>query len=274
MKPALPKHDLALAEALLGPLRLASRAIMAVRARVFTVETKADSSPVTEADREAEEILLAALNALAPHIPIVAEEEVALGRIPALTGGDYFLVDALDGTKEFLRGGDDFTVNVGLIRDGIPVLGLVSAPARDRAWFGVKGCGAFALSMSAPEDRRPILVRAPPGDGIDILASRSHRDPASNAFIARFPKARVAAVGSSVKFCLLAEGKADLYVRLAPTSQWDIAAGDAILRAAGGRTLDLGGSLFHYAPGPGAGAEAFLNPSFVATAGIDPFPAG
>ena len=261
--------DRALANALVGVVRAAGERIVACRAAGFSVETKSDDSPVTIADREAEAILLAALRDLAPGIPVIAEEEVAAGRVPA-TKGDFFLVDPLDGTKDFIRGGDDFTVNVGLVREGMPVLGVVGAPATGQIWTGVDGEGAFAIDASGK--RRPIKVRAAHTGPFDIIASRSHRTAETDEFIARFPGARIVAAGSSLKFCVVAEGGADLYPRLGPTSQWDTAAGDAVLRAAGGRVLTLDGKPLGYGVREGTGARAFLNPWFVAAGGVDPLP--
>ena len=266
-----PKLDAnrTLAEALVGAVRRAGERILACRQAGLSVETKSDNSPVTIADREAEAILLAALRSLAPGIPVIAEEEVAAGRVPA-TRADFFLVDPLDGTKDFIRGGDDFTVNVGLVRDGMPALGVVGAPATGQIWAGVVGASAFAIDTSGKW--RPIHVRAAHAGPFDIIASRSHRTPETDKFIARFSGARIVAAGSSLKFCVVAEGGADLYPRLGPTSQWDTAAGDAVLRAAGGRVVTLDGKTLSYGPRDGAGAKAFFNPWFVASGGVNPFP--
>ena len=263
--------DRALAEALAPAVRRAGERIITCRAAGLFVETKADASPVTEADRQAEEIILAALAQLVPGAPIIAEEEVAGGNIPEV-GAEFLLVDALDGTRDFLKGGDDFTVNVGLVRDGVPALGVVGAPARARLWAGIAGLGAFAVDAGGAW--RPIHVRAAHAGPFDIIASRSHRTPETDAFIARFPGARIVSVGSSLKFCAVAEGAADFYPRLGPTSQWDTAAGDAVLRAAGGRVVTLDGEPLRYGPGNAPGAAAFLNPWFVAAGGMDPFAAG
>ncbi len=207
---------------------------------------------------------------MAPGCPIVAEEEVSAGRVPEV-GTTFFLVDALDGTKDFIRGGPDFTVNVALICDGRPVAGIVGAPALGQVWIGVVGAGARRLDVASGE-RVPIAVREPPAEGIDIVASRSHRNAATDEFIARFPGANIVAAGSSLKMVRIAEGVADLYPRLAPTSQWDIAAGDAVLTAAGGRVLDLQGQVLTYGARPqGEAPHPFLNPWFVATGPIDPF---
>jgi 3'(2'),5'-bisphosphate nucleotidase len=259
--------DFILIEALIPAAWAAGDAALAARSAGLTVDRKADASPVTEADRAAEAILLAALAEHAPGVPVIAEEQVAAGHIPPV--GDHFiLVDALDGTKDFLKGGPDFTANVGIVRNGHPVASLVLAPAKGKLWIGSVGLGAYVEDRVAT--RRPIRVRKP-HHPVDIIASRSHRNAATDAFIARFPGAGIVSAGSSLKFCVLAEGLADLYPRLAPTSQWDTAAGDAILRAAGGRVLTLEGIPLPYGPGRGEGAKAFLNPSFVATAGLDPF---
>ncbi len=234
------------------------------------VAAKADRSPVTDADRIAEAIVIRALREAAPTVPIVAEEEVAEGRIPAVAG-DFFLVDALDGTRDFIAGGNDFTVNIGLIRNGRPIAGIVHAPAVRRVWVGLVGKGARRIDIGRDPRGRPIVVRTARPGALDIVASRSHRSPETDAFIARFPGSRIVAAGSSLKLVTIAEGGADLYPRLAPTSQWDIAAGDAILAAAGGRVLDMTGRRLGYGPRHDGGAHPFLNPWFVATGGIDPF---
>ena len=266
------KADLDLVEALLPAVVEAGAAILRIREAGLTIETKADQSPVTAADKAAEAIILAALAKLAPGIPVLAEEQVAAGRIPEVDGA-FIAVDALDGTKDFIRGGPDFTVNVGLIRGGRPVAGIVGAPALSKAWIGAVGEGAWRIDPATGE-RVAIVVRNPPDDGLDIVASRSHRTPETDEFIARFPGARIVAAGSSLKLVAVAEGSADLYPRLAPTSQWDTAAGHAVLTAAGGRVLDLDGNDLGYGPRTDAGPHPFLNPWFVATGGIDPFTGG
>lgn len=261
-----PADDFTLIESLIPAAWAAGDAALAARKAGLKVHAKADASPVTEADRAAEAILLAALADHAPGVPVVAEEEVAAGRIPPV--GDHFiLVDALDGTKDFLTGGPDFTANVGIVRDGHPVAGLVLAPAQAKLWIGAVGFGAFLEDRAGT--RRAIRVRRP-GNTLGIIASRSHRNAETDSFIARYPGADIVAAGSSLKFCAVAEGLADLYPRLGPTSQWDTAAGDAVLRAAGGRVLTLDGRPLPYGPGKGNGPKAFLNPSFVATGGLDP----
>lgn len=264
-------RDRRLIDALIPSVVEAGEAILAIRTAGHTVETKNDNSPVTNADHAAEAILLAAINKYAPDIPVLAEEEVAGGRLPAL--GDVFLaVDALDGTRDFIQGRPDFTVNIGLVRDAHPIAGIVSAPALGLLWAGVVGLGARRIDLGAigmPET--DISVRPPPADGIHIVASRSHRSPETDDFIARFPNARIIAAGSSLKLVRIAEGTADLYPRLGPTSLWDTAAGDAILTAAGGSVTDLDGHPLAYRPRNDQ-PKPFLNPWFVATGGLDPFP--
>jgi 3'(2'), 5'-bisphosphate nucleotidase len=261
--------DAGLIEALVPAIVAAGEAILRIRAEGNSVETKADMSPVTAADHAAEAILLEAIGKIAPGVPIVAEEQVSAGRVPEVDS-TFFLVDALDGTKDFLRGGPDFTVNVALVRDGRAVAGIVGAPALAELWTGIVGIGARRRG-AADGPGEPIAVRQPPADGLDIVASRSHRTPETDAFIARFPGAHIVAAGSSLKLVRIAEGKADLYPRLGPTSQWDIAAGDAVLTAAGGRVLDLAGAVLAYGPRPDQKPHPFLNPWFVATGGADPF---
>lgn len=248
--------------ALLEPLGIACRnageAILAVRRRGFAVTTKGDLSPVTEADQAAEAILLEALARLAPDVPVIAEEEVAAGRVPAI-GDRFFLVDPLDGTKEFVRGGDDYTVNVGLVVGGTPVLGLVLAPEQGRLHMGSVGEGAW---MEGPDLKARRISTRSPGDRLSVVASKSHMNEATTAYIASAaPGGDHVSVGSSLKFCLVAEGAADIYPRLSPTSEWDTAAGHAVLLAAGGRVDAADGEPLRY------GKADFLNPCFVATGG-------
>lgn len=247
---------------LLEPLgavcREAGAAIRAVRARGFDVERKGDESPVTEADRAAEAIILDGLARLAPAIPVIAEEEVAAGRVPAI-GGLFFLVDPLDGTKEFVRGGDDYTVNIGLVVDGIPVLGLVYAPEQDRLFAGLVGAEAWV--EGAVGGRADLEVRVP-ASPMAVVASKSHINEATLSYLDEVAAgAERVSVGSSLKFCLVAEGKADFYPRLSPTSEWDTAAGHAVLLAAGGRVDGPDGNPLRY------GKPRFLNPGFCATSG-------
>ena len=220
-----------------------------------TVSRKADSSPVTAADEAGEAVILAGLRALTPEVPIVAEEAVAKGEVPEVGAGEFWLVDPLDGTKEFISRNGEFTVNVGLIRDRVPVLGVVLAPARGLAWWGAAGEGA-----SRREDGKvsAIQVRRRPAQGAVAVASRSHRDAETDAWLAAEGISDTVSAGSSLKFCLVAEGKADVYPRFGPTMEWDTAAGDAVLRAACGSVITTGGEPFRYVK------PSFRNPGFIA----------
>lgn len=263
--------DSALAEALLPVAIAAGQAILDVRRRGAHVEWKVDSSPVTEADRAAEAVIAAALARIAPGVPVIAEEAAYEGRVPE-TGAEFFLVDPLDGTKEFVRGGNDFTVNIGLIRDCAPVLGIILLPETGKLFWGVAGAGAWRAVVvdGAIVDRQPISVRAAPAGPIAVVASRSHRTPETDAYIGRYEVAKLVSAGSSMKFCAVASGKADLYPRMGTTMQWDTAAGDAILRAAGGVVVTLDGQPLAYGPGAKSGAEGYRNPWFVAAGSVTP----
>lgn len=240
--------------------REAGEAILEVVRRGYDVEAKRDSSPVTEADRAAELIILAALARVAPGVPVIAEEEVAAGRIPA-HGHTYFLVDPLDGTKEFVRGGSDYTVNIGLIEDGAPRLGVVFAPATGRMHGGLVGDRAWLDDGSG---RRSIRTRSR-GSEITAVASKSHLNQLTIDYLQEaVGGCDYVAVGSSLKFCIVAEGQADIYPRASPTSEWDTAAGHAVLLAAGGLVDGPDGQSLRY------GKRAFLNRAFVATSGWKP----
>ncbi len=241
----------------------AGQAIMAVHRAGPHVSYKDDCSPVTEADQRAEAIILAALSAHFPDIPVIAEEAVSSGILPA-TGAEFFLVDPLDGTKEFISGKDDFTVNIALIRNGVPVAGVVYAPCRGQAWTG-KDNAAEKLAISgdgAILSRHPIQARRRGASPVALI-SRSHCTAKTEAFVAEHGLKDCISVGSSLKFCMLAEGAADIYPRFSRTMMWDTAAGDAVLRAAGGRTLDCEGRLLAYAV-KGDGEDALANPDFIA----------
>lgn len=222
-------------------------------------EAKSDGSPVTLADQAAEAIILKGLAELTPDIPVVAEEAAEAGKIPKVGKGPFWLVDPLDGTKEFLRydGKGEYTVNIGLIVDGQPVLGVVVAPAVDLVYGGLCGIGAYRRRNGS--DNEPIVVRSAPADGLTVVSSRSHGDRAALERLLRTTRVNEQRhIGSSLKLCLIAAGEADLYPRLGPTMEWDIAAGQAILAAAGGRVETLDSMPMAYAK------EGFLNPHFVA----------
>jgi 3'(2'), 5'-bisphosphate nucleotidase len=251
------KDEKQLLEASVVAARAAGAEILKLVERGFEVETKKDESPVTVCDRAAEQIILRALAEATPGVPVIAEEEVAAGRIPA-HGDTYFLVDPLDGTKEFVRGGDDYTVNIGLIVGGAPRLGVVYQPACDRLWGGLMGEGAFLEDASG---RHPIRTRER-GPNLDAVASKSHLTQSTVDYLREaVGECSHVSIGSSLKLCIVAEGRADIYPRLSPTSEWDTAAGHAVLLAAGGRVDGLDGTPLRY------GKTAFLNHGFCATAG-------
>ena len=238
----------------------AGEAILEIVRRGLDVEAKGDRSPVTEADRAAELIILAALARAAPGVPVIAEEEVAAGRVPR-HGDIFFLVDPLDGTKEFVRGGDDYTVNIGLIEHGVPTLGVVFAPATGRLHGGCVGEGAW---LDEGAGRVSIRTRGR-GEEVTAVASKSHLNQATIDYLeAAVGACGYLSIGSSLKFCIVAEGLADIYPRAAPTSEWDTAAGHAVLLAAGGLVDGPDGEPLGY------GKRAFLNRAFVATSGWKP----
>jgi len=250
-------EDRRLLDAMAEAAREAGAAILDIVRRGFDIEHKSDSSPVTEADHAAELIILAALAKAAPGVPVIAEEEVAAGRIPA-HGGTFFLVDPLDGTKEFVRGGEDYTVNIALGADKVPRLGAVFAPATNRLHTGIAGTGAW---LDEGPGKNPIACRDRAEPPI-VVASKSHFTQNTSDYLAlAAPGCGYEAIGSSLKFCIVAEGKADLYPRLSPTAEWDTAAGHAVLLGAGGRIDGPDGSPLGY------GKPAFLNRAFVATGG-------
>jgi 3'(2'), 5'-bisphosphate nucleotidase len=244
-------HDLvALAVRLVAA---ASEEILAVQRAGFSVQSKEDSSPVTVADMRAEKVIVDGLRAGA-KIPVIAEEEVAAGLVTA--GGDEFwLVDPLDGTREFAAGRPEFAVNIGLVRNGRVVLGAVASPATDEIYYGIVGVGAWKRSGAGTV---AISARAAPPEGLTIMASRHYKDdPALAAYLAQFNIASVTNIGSALKFCALAEGKADFYPRLGRTMEWDTAAPQAVLEAAGGCVLTMDGNPMGY------GKTGFANPHFV-----------
>jgi 3'(2'), 5'-bisphosphate nucleotidase len=246
----------------------AGREIMQVFHDGPTVQIKSDASPVTEADERAETIILAALSAAFPNIPVIAEEAAAAGNIPETANKSFILVDPLDGTKEFIRKSTDFTVNIALIEAGIPVLGIVYAPARGVAYIGDTS-GAMKIQIDPsfmPISRHPIQVRGQKANLI-ALASRSHNSPETDAFLKQKGITDTKSVGSSLKFCLVAEGEADVYPRFGRTMEWDTAAGDAVLRAAGGITLGLDGQPLPYGKINQTHDSDFANPSFIAWGG-------
>ncbi len=257
MTPDAATHAVLL-EAVIQIARRAGEVVMAVYATDFAVRDKDDHSPVTTADERAEAVVVPALEALLPGVPVVAEEAVARGHAP-IVGRRFWLVDPLDGTKEFVSRNGEFTVNIALIEDAVPVLGVVLAPALGRLFAGALGLGAFVEDDGG---RRPIACRAVPAEGLAVLASRSHGDAAAlAAFLAGRKVASISSAGSSLKLCLIAASEADLYPRFGRTMEWDIAAGHAVLLAAGGEVRRLDGEALCY------GKPGFENPHFVASGG-------
>ena len=244
-----------------------AREVMAVYATDFTVERKADDSPVSEADRAAERAIMARLAALMPDCPVIAEEAVADGRV-ARIGQSFLLVDPLDGTKEFVSRNGEFTVNIALVEAGVPVAGVVLAPAVGLAYAGSPESawkGRTDMSLDTVRAWEPIEVRRA-GPAPVAVASRSHMTPATEEALRQAAACETASIGSSLKFCLLAGAEADFYPRLGPTMEWDTAAGDAVLRAAGGTVVTLDGAPLRYGKTGVPGMRDFENPHFIAAA--------
>ena len=255
-------------EALTALVLRAGEAILTINRAGMRVEGKSDGSPVTEADLAADRILTMGLRHYAPDIPMVSEEQVD-SIAPLACDGSYFLVDPLDGTREFIAGRDEFTVNVAIVSAGAAVLGIIAAPALGLLWRGIPGQGAERLRISegTVSAGEPIRCRAMPclGDPWIAVVSRSHCDSDSDAFIRRLAGAVRHPLGSAVKFGRIAEGEADVYPRLGPTSEWDIGAGCTIVAAAGGRvTTPSGGEIRFGAAAPGGIVPRFIVPGFIA----------
>ena len=244
-----------LLEDVMAITREAGALIMEIYRSDFEVRGKQDASPVTKADEKAEHLILERLSTLQSRFPVVSEEAAAAGFVPEM-GQCFWLVDPLDGTKEFIQRNGEFTVNIALIDNGIPVLGVVFAPALDRMYAGAIGLGAW---LEVQGKRQAIECRSIPEDGLDVVASRSHGDAdALDQFLkGRLVRSRKSA-GSSLKICLVAEGEADLYPRLGRTMEWDIAAGHAVLVAAGGQIHAHNGDVLSY------GKRDLSNPHFYA----------
>jgi 3'(2'), 5'-bisphosphate nucleotidase len=258
-----------LARSLIPVVLEAGRLEMGYFRKGIVAADKSDGSPVTQADQEAEALIVRALAKLAPGIPVVGEEGVAEGRIPDVSGGTFFLIDALDGTREFIAGGEGFTVNVALMENFIPIMGIIHAPAQGLMYWSADGV--------AYKGGDQIHTRPTPPEGFTVLASRRADNGRLAAFLEEIlsplPPAQGVGKGeerqflyklnhasSSIKFCLIAEGRADIYPRLGETCEWDTAAGEAILTAAGGRVTDMNGRPLRY----GKASARFLNPDFVA----------
>jgi len=251
-------HAAALMQPLTDLVLRAGAAILAVNRQVMQIDGKADGSPVTEADLAADRIIAEGLARLVPDVPALSEERVELAKPPY--NASFFLIDPLDGTKEFVAGRNEFTVNLALVVNGTPLLGIIGAPALGLIWRGLVGRGAERLatgSAAEPIHTRPMPAR---GEPWIVAVSRSHGDARSEAFIDARPGAVRQMLGSAVKFGRVAEGAADIYPRLAPTCEWDIAAGHAVVTAAGGKVTDGRGKELRF----GAGAKDFIVPDFIA----------
>jgi 3'(2'), 5'-bisphosphate nucleotidase len=245
-----------LADELVEVARRAGAEILKVYAADFATTRKADQSPLTEADLAAEAVILAALRNMAPHVPIIAEEDAQQRGLPEHAPDRFWLVDPLDGTKEFVARNGEFTVNIALIERGVPVLGIIHVPVLGETYRGYSGLAERSVK---DEPFKQIHARRPPAEGAVMAISRSHAaKELVNADELGEPIQGTIVAGSSLKFCRLAEGTADLYPRFGPTMEWDTAAGHAILNAAGGSVSTLDGHALRY------GKPGFLNPHFIA----------
>lgn len=249
----------ALMNALTALVAKAGAATLSVSRDRMTISGKADGSPVTEADLASDRIIADGLARLCPDIPLLSEERVHLAAPPY--AGSFFVIDPLDGTREFIAGRDEFTVNLAIVTNGVPLLGIIGAPALGMIWRGLVGHGAERLAVGGGGAAEPISTRPFPAHGAWIAAvSRSHGDSRSDAFIDSRPGAVREPLGSAVKFCRIAEGEADIYPRLAPTCEWDVAAGHALVAAAGGKVTDGSGAPLRF----GEARAGFLVPEFIA----------
>ncbi len=254
---------LALLEPLTSLVIEAGAAICAVRCGAVNVDEKSDGSPVTQADLAADHVLVNGLARLYPNIRTLSEERT--GDVNSAFDGSFFLIDPLDGTKEFIAGRDEFTVNLALVTHGVPMLGIVGAPALGLIWRGVVGHGAERLTIgdgTSVPTVEPIRTRPmpPAGSPWNAAVSRSHGDPRTEAFIAQRPQVCRRVLGSAVKFAHVADGQIDIYPRLSPTSEWDVGAGHALVVAAGGKVTDSKGKPLRFGTSP----DNFIVPEFIA----------
>jgi len=241
--------------------REAGRAILEVYASSFSVQEKEDRSPLTEADLRSEKLILAGLKRIAPEIPVLSEESAQAPYSTRRNWSRLWVVDPLDGTKEFVQRNGEFTVNIALVDSQRPVLGIVHAPVLERTYYACEGVGAFRSDAQAAG--KPIRVAKKRQAPLRVVGSRSHRGSSLDAFLSRVGPHELVEVGSSLKLCLVAEGQADVYPRLGPTSEWDTAAGQCVLEQAGGQVLKLDGEPLEY------NRENTLNPNFIAFADAD-----
>jgi 3'(2'), 5'-bisphosphate nucleotidase len=254
----------ALHEGAIALAREAAAKILEVYESEFAVQHKDDRSPLTAADLASHRCILAGLERLSPDIPVLSEESAE--DVPALVRREWkrlWLVDPLDGTREFVKRNGEFTVNIALIDDGVPVFGVVQQPVTGALWWGARGVGAFKRVLRQAQDERdsdvPLRVRVPASAPLRVAASRSHRDERTEAFMARMGDVEPIGVGSSLKFCMLAEGAIDVYPRFAPTSEWDTGAAQCVVEAAGGAVVDPRGRPLSYNQ-----RDTILNGDFIA----------
>ena len=245
----------ALREACIELAREAGAAIMQIYAQDFAVESKSDDSPLTAADLASHRIICAGLSALAPEVPVLSEESADIAWDERRRWSSYWLVDPLDGTREFVKKNGEFTVNIALIDDGAPVLGVVYAPALNYLAHAERGVGAFVRDGSADV---ALMTQQPAPTPLRVAASRSHLDARTAAALEKMGATERIGMGSSLKFCRIAEGRIDVYPRFGPTSEWDTAAGQCVVEAAGGAVLRLDGTVLRY-----NSKESLLNPDFI-----------
>lgn len=247
----------------------AGRVIMDIYEGDFDFSKKGDDSPVTEADQKAEDLILKGLAEAEPDLDVIAEESFADGKVPD-HGTRFALVDPLDGTKEFISKNGEFTVNIAIIEHGRPVMGVVYAPAKHRLFVAEAHNAAWqaeaAPGGTVPAHRTPLKIRPAPEAGLTAVASKSHRSPETDEWLAKFNVAETAGAGSSLKFCLIAAGEADLYPRMGRTMEWDTAAGHAVVEAAGGRVLTEEGAPLLY----GKRERGYDNPHFIVYGDVSP----
>jgi 3'(2'), 5'-bisphosphate nucleotidase len=237
-------HDLfSLAQALMPTVERAGAAIMQVYGGGFAVQHKDDSSPLTAADLESQRIIIEGLKVITPHVPVLSEESAAAPWDERRTWRELWVVDPLDGTREFVKRNGEFTINIALVVEHEPVLGVVAAPAQGLVFWGARGVGAFSQRQGAPARR---INTVPPHHPLRVVGSRSHASAQTASYLSRLGPHIMTGVGSSLKFCLLAEGKAELYPRFGATSEWDTAAGQAVLEAAGGHVTRMDGHRLRY----------------------------
>jgi 3'(2'), 5'-bisphosphate nucleotidase len=261
----VPTLDVATGAALIDELtKIVAHAAAAILARSTGIgmRIKADGSPVTDADEAAEAIICESLRRIAPGIPVISEEQSGREAPIAAECSSYFLVDPLDGTREFIAGRDEYTINIALVANGVPVVGIICAPTLGDCWRGVVGKGADRIPKTTNSPPIPIHIRPRPQGETVVVVSRSHLDAKTQAYVDGISQAKVLQSGSSIKFCRIAEGSADVYPRFAPTHDWDIAAGHAILQAAGGSVKAPDGAEIVY------GTKELLIPGFIAQGDI------